>query len=119
MILVDTSIWVDHLRRGDVALRAALLDGHVTMHPFVIGERACGTFQRRAEVLMLLAALPVARVATQAEALELIESHRLAGTGIGWIDVHLLAAARLSHLRLRTRDRRLLSCARRLGVAHA
>ena len=118
MILVDTSVWVDHLREGDAALRAALLDGRVITHPFVIGELACGTMRRRAEILGLLNALPAARVATHEEALALIEGHRLAGAGIGWIDVHLLASARLSHVRLWTRDQRLVAAARQLNVAH-
>ena len=119
MILVDTSVWVDHLRNGDAALRAALLEGHVVTHPFVIGELACGAMRQRDEVLGLLSALPAARVATHAEALALVDAHRLAGSGVGWIDVHLLASARLSHLRLWTRDQRLSAAARRLKVEYA
>ena len=119
MILVDTSVWVDHLREGDAALRAALLDGQVITHPFVIGELACGTMRRRDEVLDLLNALPAARIATHAEALALIDGHRLSGSGIGWIDVHLLASARLSHVRLWTRDHRLDAAARQLHVEYA
>ena len=116
MILVDTSVWVDHLRGDDAALRAALLDGQVVTHPFVIGELACGALQRRDEVLGLLAALPAARLATHAEALALVSHHLLAGNGVGWVDVHLLASARLSHLRLWTRDERLAAAARQLEV---
>ena len=119
MILVDTSVWVDHLREGDAALRAALLDGQVITHPFVIGELACGTMRRRDEVLDLLNALPAARIATHAEALALVDGHRLSGSGIGWIDVHLLASARLSHVHLWTRDQRLGAAARQLHVEYA
>ena len=119
MILVDTSVWVDHLRDGDDGLRAVLHDGHVVTHPFVIGELACGVIRRRDEVLELLRALPAARIASHGEALGLVETHRLAGAGMGWIDVHLLAAARLSHFQLWTRDQRLLAAARRLNVAYS
>ena len=119
MTLVDTSIWIDHLRRGDVVLRAALEVGEVMTHPFVIGELACGTLRQRAQILALLAALPMARAATHAEALALVEAHGLGGAGIGWIDIHLLAASRLSRVRLWTRDRRLQAVADRLGVAEA
>ncbi len=116
-MLVDTSVWVDHLRRGDAALRAALLDGDVLGHPFVIGELACGSLAQRDDVLALLAALPAARVAAHAEALALVEAQRLHGAGIGWVDVHLLASARLSRARLWTRDRRLHAVAQHLHVA--
>jgi predicted nucleic acid-binding protein len=117
--LVDTSVWVDHLRRGDALLRAALEVGDVATHPFVIGELACGSLRRREEVLRLLAALPRTRVATHEEAMALIDAHALGGAGVGWVDVHLLAASRLSRVRLWTRDRRLQAVADRLGVAQA
>lgn len=118
MILVDTSVWVDHLRDGDAALQDALLNGRVVTHPFVIGELACGALRRRHEVLGLLAALPAARLATHDEALALVAGHQLAGSGVGWVDVHLLASARLSHLTLWTRDRSLAAAARQLRVEH-
>ena len=119
MTLVDTSVWVDHLRRGDTVLRAALEVGEVAIHPFVIGELACSSLRRRADILRLLAALPHARVATHDEAMALIDTHALGGAGIGWVDVHLLAASLLSRVRLWTRDRRLQAVADRLGVAQA
>lgn len=119
MTLVDTSVWVDHLRRGDVLLRAALEVGEVATHPFVIGELACGSLRRREDILSLLAALPRTQVATHDEAMALIDVHALGGAGIGWVDVHLLAASLLSRARLWTRDRRLQAVADRLGVAHA
>lgn len=117
MVLVDTSIWVDHLRVGDPEL-VRLLEAHrVRMHPFVVGELACGNLSRRDEILDLLRRLPGVPVADQDEVLFLIERHRLMGRGIGFVDAHLLAATRLSPAtRLWTRDRRLAEAARGLGV---
>lgn len=118
MILVDTSVWIDHLRHSDLRLVDALEGGQVLMHPFVLGELACGCLTRRDEVLALLAALPAAPVATESEALGLIARHRLMGRGIGYIDVHLLAATALSsEARLWTRDKRLEAIAADLRLA--
>lgn len=117
MILVDTSVWIDHLRRGNARLAALLDAGQVVSHPFVIGELACGTLHRRSVVLALLARLPVSTTATHAEALALIETRRLMGRGLGYVDVHLLAATALDDARLWTADKRLDGAARVLGVA--
>jgi len=117
VILVDTSVWVDHLRQGIPLLGDLLAAGEVTTHPFVIGELACGNLANRKEILTLLTALPAVQVATHTEALHLIDAHRLQGRGLGWIDVHLLAAARLSHAAFWTRDRRLQAAAKALGIA--
>ncbi len=92
MILVDTSVWVDHLRAGTPALAAALEQGGVLMHPFVLGELACGNLKNRGEVLRLLGALPGAPMATDREARDFIERRALMGRGIGYIDIHLLAS---------------------------
>ena len=120
MILVDTSVWIDHLRTGEPHLVALLERSQVLMHPFVLGELACGNLRRRADVLRHLGALPRSPVATDDEALRFIEAHRLMGKGIGWIDVHLLAAVALSPgTRLWTRDRRLDTVARTLGIRFA
>ena len=120
MILVDTSVWIDHLRTGEPHLVALLERSQVLMHPFVLGELACGNLRRRAEVLRHLGALPRSPVATDDEVLRFIEVHRLMGKGIGWIDVHLLAAVALSPgTRLWTRDRRLDTVARTLGIRFA
>jgi predicted nucleic acid-binding protein len=115
-MLVDTSIWVDHLRQGNTTLALHLQRGEVLCHPFVIGELACGQLKNRGEILALLAALPGTPAATHDEALQFVESNQLAGAGIGWIDVHLLASAKLAGTVLWTRDKRLALLARRLGV---
>jgi predicted nucleic acid-binding protein len=108
VILVDTSVWIDHLRKGEPALIAALETGQVLMHPFVVGELACGSLDNRTELLSLLRDLPQAPVATDAEALGFIERHALMGRGIGYLDVHLLASVALAgRARLWTRDKRL------------
>lgn len=119
MILVDTSIWVDHLRTGVPQLTAALQAGEVFIHPWVIGELACGNLRDRRRLLQLLQSLPTARVATPAEVLALIEQHQLMGRGIGFVDAALLASARLSHCTLWTQDRRLAELAAALGVSPA
>jgi len=115
-MLVDTSVWVDHFRHDDHRLRTLLLREQVQSHPFVIGELACGSLRRRAEVLSLLQNLPAVPVASNYEALELIERHKLMGRGIGWVDVHLLASASLAGVPVWTRDRRMAGVARLLGL---
>ena len=118
MILVDTSVWIDHLRAGDAALADALDAGVVCMHPFVLGELACGNLRNRAEILDLLQRLPAAPAATDAEVLEFVEGRVLFGRGIGYIDAHLLAATALTGTgRLWTRDRRLAAVAAEMGLA--
>lgn len=120
MILVDTSVWVDHLRAGDAKLAALLDAARVLVHPFVIGELACGNLSRRGEVLRLLHDMPAAPVALDAEVLVFIERHRLMGRGIGYVDAHLLASAALAEpAQLWTRDQRLGAVARALRVAYA
>lgn len=117
MILVDTSVWVDHLRVGDVRLAGLLESNAVVMHPFVVGEIACGSLVDRALTLDLFQHLPTAAVADSDEVLGYIERHRLHGKGIGYVDVHLLASAALGGTKLWTRDKRLLAVARKLGYA--
>ncbi|HET6625453.1 MAG TPA: type II toxin-antitoxin system VapC family toxin [Nocardioidaceae bacterium] len=117
MILVDTSIWIDHLRAGDPELVGLLQDGHVLAHPWVIGELALGHLSRRGEILGLLHNLPQATVATDLEVLTLIENQHLFGLGIGYVDAHLLAATLLTpDARLWTRDKRLATIAVRDGL---
>ena len=118
MILVDTSVWVDHLRRSEARLVTLLESAEVLVHSFVIGELACGSLRHRSELLKLLSALPAAPMATHAEALAFIERHALGGRGIGFLDVHLLAATVLSPgARLWTRDKRLSTVAEELNLA--
>ena len=89
MILVDTSVWVSHLRNGEIGLTALLNEGHVVCHSFIIGELACGNLKNRSEILSLFQALPMAVQAEHEEVMEFIERHRLMGKGLGYIDVHL------------------------------
>jgi hypothetical protein len=117
LILVDTSVWVDHFRRRNERLASLLLDGQVLGHPSVLGEVALGNLRRRDEILGLLSELPRARAATDDEALAFIERHALHGSGVGWVDIHLLAAAALSRASLWTLDRRLAVAASRLSPA--
>lgn len=119
MILVDTSIWIDHFRSASNALSGLLHTDLVCAHAWVIGELACGNPSNRAELLGLLQALPQLAPATADEVLFFIERHRLMGRGIGYIDVHLLAAAALHSSRLYTRDKRLHGIAEALGLAYA
>ena len=117
MILVDTSIWIDHLRSGSRNLELLLNNNQVLLHPFVLGELACGNLDRRTEVLALLGNLPTAPVATEAEVLYFIEQHRLMGKGIGYIDIHLLASMSLAKSgSLLTRDKRLGRIAAELAL---
>lgn len=116
MILADTSVWIQHLRRRDERF-AERLDAHeVAIHPFVIGELALGDLRPRAEVLDALRRLPKTPLASQAEVELLIEQERLYATGIGYIDAHLLASARLGDAPLATLDRPLRAVAERLGL---
>jgi predicted nucleic acid-binding protein len=106
-MLVDTSVWVDHLRRRNATLVVLLEQTQVWTHSFVVGELACGNLAQRDKVLGALAALPQAPVASHDEALAFLDTHRLMGRGLGWIDVHLLASAKLGRLPFWTLDKRL------------
>ncbi|HEX9905087.1 MAG TPA: type II toxin-antitoxin system VapC family toxin [Propylenella sp.] len=118
MILVDTSVWIDHIRKNDPALVRLLEDGDALTHPFVIGELALGNLRAREVILGDLRSLPRARVAHDEEVLGFVELHRLFGQGIGYIDAHLLASVALtSGAALWTRDRRLTAITERLGLA--
>ena len=117
MILVDSSIWIDHLRRESAAVSLLLSESRVLAHPFVIGEIAVGNLQNRRQVLDTLRNLPAAVVASDEEALEFIDRYLLAGRGLGYIDVHLLAAARLSDAGLLTTDKRLQASAELLSLS--
>jgi len=118
MILVDTSVWINHLRNNDPHLVRLLTENSVLSHPFVRGELALGNLRQRETILAALDNLPQAPVAFTDEVNVFIEQHALYGLGIGLIDAHLLASTRLSgHTRLWTQDKRLLAAALRLNLA--
>lgn len=117
MILVDTSVWIDHLRHGEALLSQALMQMSVGIHPFVVGELACGNLKNRQEVLQLLHGLPPMQKALDTEVMHFIEHKGLMGRGIGYVDAHLCASAILSGAKLWTRDKRLLVVAQELGLA--
>ncbi len=115
MVLIDTSVWIDHLRSSNAGLVTLLEKSQVLVHPMVIGELACGNLQNRHKIIALLQNLPHAVEASHDEAIHCLEQNELMGKGIGWIDVHLLAAVRLSpNAFLWTKYRRLLSAAKAL-----
>ena len=117
MVLVDTSVWVEHFRRGVPELTKLLAAGSVVCHPFVLGELACGNLKNRREILELLQTLCTCPAAMHEEVLSFIEINHLMGLGLGYIDMHLLASARLSGVLLWTLDRPLATAASRLNVA--
>ena len=117
MVLVDTSIWIDHLRQGNHRLEVLLLDAEVICHPYIIGELACRNLKNRDEILALLQSLPITPTTASDEFLFFIAQNQLMGQGIGFVDVHLLASALLSGVRLWTGDRRLRTAAGKLGIA--
>jgi predicted nucleic acid-binding protein len=118
VILIDTSVWVDHLRTGNARLGGLLDSGGVLGHPFVTGELALGNLRQRGFVLSALRELPQATVATDEQLLHFIDSRTLFGLGIGYVDAHLLAAVRLTAgAKLWTRNRRLQAVVTRLGLA--
>jgi predicted nucleic acid-binding protein len=117
MVLVDTSVWVAHLRHGTVGLEALLNENQVVCHPFIIGELACGNLKNRNEILINLQALPQAILAGHEEVMQFIEIYRLMGQGLGYIDMHLLASAILTHVPLWTLDKRLNEVAVKLKLA--
>ena len=119
MILVDTSIWITHLRDGNDRLAALLEKSTVCCHPFVIGELACGNLENRTEILSLLQALPSTDTANHEEILAFIEDNSLMGKGLGYVDVHLLGSALLSDVVLWTSDRRLAKAASELGMCYS
>lgn len=118
MILVDTSVWINHLHKGQPDLASALEREEVATHPFIIGELACGSIANRDEVLHLLSALPAVTIASDDEVLLVIERHRLMGRGIGYIDAHLITSVMLTDdARLWTADKRLREIATGLRIA--
>jgi predicted nucleic acid-binding protein len=120
VILVDTSVWIGHLRAGDSLLARMLETAVVLTHPFVIGEIALGHLRQRTQVLGMLQDLPRAAVASEQEVLAFIDRQELFGDGIGYVDAHLLASVRLTQAAgLWTHDKRLANAAKRLNLAAA
>ena len=118
MILVDTSVWVEHLRSGTVGLQALLADGGVLCHPFIIGELACGSLKNRTEIISLLHDLPMAARADDGAVMQFIETHKLMGRGLGYIDMHLLMSAMLTRVPLWTMDKGLHEVSIKLLPSH-
>ncbi len=116
MVLVDTSIWVTHLRQGGRQMEKLLMDAEVMCHPFIIGELACGNLKNRNEIISLLQSLPMASTIEFEEFLFFIDKNQLVGKGIGFVDVHLLASAQLTGVPLWTADKRLKSAANQLDL---
>ena len=117
MILADTSIWINHLRWGDARLKVLLNNSEILIHHFIIGELSTGQLKNRKTLLELLNALPKTILAEHEEVLLLLESKKLFGRGLGWVDLHLLAAAIISGTPLWTRDKRLSEAARNLDIS--
>jgi predicted nucleic acid-binding protein len=116
MILVDTSVWVEHLRAGSDRLRTLLFDEQVLCHPFIIGELACGTLKNRNDILSMLKALPEVQLLEHEEVMSFLEARRLYGRGIGWVDAHLLASTLLTGCALWTFDKPLRRAAAVLNI---
>ena len=118
MVLVDTSIWVDHLRKGNRHLEKLLLDAEVVCHSFVIGELACGNLKNRAEILSLLQSLPSTPTIDLDEYLYFIDHNHLYSSGIGFVDTHLLASAKLANIPIWTADKKLRETAINLNISY-
>jgi hypothetical protein len=118
MVLVDTSVWVKHLRSGNCGLENLLNEDHVVCHLFIIGELACGNLSKRSEILSLLQTLPLANHAEHAEVMHFIENYSLMGKGLGYIDMHLIASALLTRVPLWTLDMKLKAVSSKLGLGY-
>jgi predicted nucleic acid-binding protein len=116
MVLVDTSVWVSHLRHGNEELRKLLHVGEVVCHPFIVGELACGNLKNRNEILTYLQSLPMTILAEDEEVLKFIENNQLMGKGLGYIDVHLIASAILTNVLLWTLDKTLDNFNEKIGI---
>ena len=118
MVLVDTSVWVSHLRDGNAELANLLNDGRVLCHPFIVGELACGNLKDRAVILSFLQLLPMSIEAEHDEVLSFIENNRLMGKGLGYVDVHLITSAVLTGVPIWTLDKKLVQAADSLYVKY-
>ncbi len=116
MILVDTSVWIDHFLHSDEDLKELLLSNQVCIHPFILGELSCGNISNRKEVLSLLRTLRSIDLVLDEEVFILIEDRKLFGKGLGFIDIHLLASALIHHVHIWTRDKSLKRIAGEFGI---
>ncbi len=116
MVLVDTSVWISHFRHGNSGLQKLLQDDAVASHPFIIGELACGNISNRTEILSLMQSLPMLDVVQTEELLLFIDHNKIMGTGLGFVDVHLMAAAALAEVPLWTQDKKLKQTCARLSI---
>ena len=117
MILVDTSVWIDHLHSVNEDLKVLLLSSQVCIHPYILGDLSCGNISNRNEVLSLLRALPRIDAVLDEEVFVLIEDKRLYGKGLGFIDIHLLASALIHHVLIWTKDKSLQRVAKEFGIS--
>jgi len=118
MVLVDTSVWVEHLRSGSIGLERLLNSGSVVCHLFIVGELACGNLSNRVEILTLLQALPLAIHAEHEEVIHFTENYSLMGKGVGYIDMHLLVSALLTKVPIWTLDKKLKKVSSKLGLEY-
>ena len=118
MVLVDTSVWVFHLREGNAILQTLLNDGEVLCHPCIVGELACGNLKNRSEILSLLQSLPVVIEADHDEVLQFIENNHLMGKGLGYIDMHLIASAMMAESPIWTLDSKLAGVSDELHIGY-
>lgn len=118
MILVDTSVWIDHFHKSDEDLKELLLSNQVCIHPLILGELSCGYMVNREEVLSLLRALRNIDLALDEEVFKLMEERKLFGKGLGFIDIHLLASALIHYVPIWTRDKSLKLVAGQLGISY-
>ena len=118
MVLVDTSVWVSHLRDGNAELANLLNDGRVLCHPLIVGELACGNLKDRAVILSFLQLLPMSIEAEHDEVLSFIENNRLMGKGMGYVDVHLITSAVLTGVPVWTLDKKLAQAADSLHIKY-
>ena len=117
MTLVDTSIWIDHLRRSNGDLQRLLADGLAGVHEFVLGELALGHLKRGEEIIALLESLTRLPAAAHHEVVHFVRVHDLQGCGIGWVDAHLLCAAHIARWTVWTADSKLRAAAQRVGAS--
>jgi len=118
MVLVDTSVWVEHFRSGSIGLENLLNEGRVVCHLFIVGELACGNLLNRSEILSLLQALPLADHAEHEEVMHFIENYSLMGKGLGYIDMHLIVSALLTKVPIWTLDKKLKEVSSKLGIEY-